>query len=606
MSGKMRKIHPLPRQFPLSDRASSVKLAGRLWTSYLARYWPRLLLSLAAMGVYAASASAIPLGVEWINSAFVGESERFSAEAGDVLIFGPLIVISLGAVNAAAQYLQSRLSLGAALSALRDMQRDMFRALMAMDYGQLRAEVSGQFISRFTNDTLVLRETLTRAAQAVRDALTLIGLCAMMIYYDWALFLIVLAIYPLIGWPVAHIGRYLRKSSGMAQAQAGEVTALVGETIAGARMVKTYRLEDYETARADVAFDKRLRLLKNMAYMRALNEPFIFFVGSIALGVVVAAVAWRIEEGALTAPQFVSFIIALLLLSQPARGLGSLNAVMQEGFGAFERILALIDTAPKVKEKPGAAPLSVNRAAISFRDVHFAYAPGAKALDGFSLDVPAGARVALVGESGAGKSTVFHLLPRLYDIDSGVIAIDGRDISIVTLASLRDAMAVVSQETVLFNDTVRANIAFGKPGAREDEIIAAAKAAAIDDFVAALPQGYDTIVGEGGANLSGGQRQRIALARAFLKNAPILLLDEATSALDAESEAKVQTALGRLSKGRTTIVIAHRLATVREADFIAVMEKGKVIEMGTHEQLLAKRGAYARLAALQFRQAAAV
>ncbi|HPE32767.1 MAG TPA: ATP-binding cassette domain-containing protein, partial [Parvularculaceae bacterium] len=227
-------------------------------------------------------------------------------------------------------------------------------------------------------------------------------------------------------------------------------------------------------------------------------------------------------------------------------------------------------------------------------------------LNGFSLEVPGGARVALVGESGAGKSTVFHLLPRLYDVERGAISIDGQNIADASLASLRDAVAVVSQETILFNDTVRANIAFGRPGASEAEIIAAAKAAAIDDFVRGLPNGYDMIVGEGGANFSGGQRQRVALARAFLKDAPILLLDEATSALDAESEAKVQAALEELSKGRTTIIIAHRLATVRNADLIAVMERGRVIETGTHEKLMAKSGVYARLASLQLRETAPV
>jgi subfamily B ATP-binding cassette protein MsbA len=600
----MKRLERVSRRPSVHHETSSLKLAARLWRDYLGRYWRRLAAALAAMAVYAGSASAIPLGVEWINSAFVGGSERFAAQVRDVFIWGPVIVIGLGAINAGAQYLQSRLSLGAALNALRDMQGDMFRALMALDYGRLREDASGQIISRFTNDTLVLRETLTRAAQAVRDTLTLAGLCAIMIYYDWALFLIVAVVYPLIGWPVTRIGRYLRRTSGAAQAQIGELTSLIGETVAGARMVKTYRLENYQTERADRAFEIRLKLLRGMAYMRALNEPFIFFVGSIALAVVIAAVAWRIDTGALNGPQFVSFIIALLLLSQPARGLGSLNAVMQEGFGAFERILGLIETHPTIVDRPGAQPLHVSAGAVSFRDVRFSYGAGAPALDGFSLEAPAGATVALVGESGAGKSTVFNLLARLYEVDGGAISIDGQDISSVTLASLRDAMALVSQETILFDDTIRANIAFGKPGADEREIVAAAKAAAIDDFVASLPNGYDTMVGEAGANLSGGQRQRIALARAFLKDAPILLLDEATSALDAESEAKIHGALERLAKGRTMIVIAHRLATVRNADLIAVMDKGRVIETGTHDSLMAKSGVYARLAALQFREPA--
>lgn len=563
-------------------------------------------MALAAMAVYAASTSALPVGVEWINSAFAGGDNRFSADVGDVMVWGPAVIVLLGAVNAGSQFLQARLAQTAALSALRDLQRDMFDRLMRFDFAQVKDDASGQLVSRFTNDTAVLRETLTRATTAVRDSLTLVALCATMIWYDWVLFLVVAVVYPLAAIPVSRIGKYLRRSSGKAQAQAGDITSLVAETIGGARMVKTYQLEDYERARADVAFDRRFHLLNGMARMRALNEPFIFMVGSAAMALVVVVGAWRISTGALDGAQFIPFILALLLLSQPARGLSSLNAALQEGLGAFERMLDMIDRAPTVVDAIEAPPLAVTKGAVSFREVFFSYAPGAAALDGFSLDVPAGATVALVGESGAGKSTVFHLLPRLYDVGGGQIVIDAQNIAGVTLASLRKAIAVVSQEAILFNDTMRANIAFGRPGAAESEIVEAAKAAAIDDFIRSLPEGYDSVVGEGGANLSGGQRQRIALARAFLKNAPILLLDEATSALDAESEAKVQEAIARLTKGRTTLVIAHRLATVVSADLIAVMDRGRVVELGTHETLLDKGGLYARLAALQFQARARV
>ena len=587
------------RRPPVSDQVSTVKLSARLW-SYLGRYWPQLAMALAAMAVYAASTSALPVGVEWINSAFAGGDNRFSADVGDVMLWGPAVIILLGAVNAGSQFLQARLAQTAALSALRDLQRDMFDRLMRFDFAQVKEDASGQIVSRFTNDTAVLRETLTRATTAVRDSLTLVALCATMIWYDWVLFLVVAIVYPLAAIPVSRIGKYLRRSSGKAQAQAGDITSLVGETIGGARMVKTYQLEDYERARADVAFDRRFHLLNGMARMRALNEPFIFMVGSVAMALVVVVGAWRISEGALQGAQFIPFILALLLLSQPARGLSSLNAALQEGLAAFERMLDVIDRAPTVVDAPEASSLAVTKGAVSFREVSFSYVPGAAALDGFSLDIPAGATVALVGESGAGKSTVFHLLPRLYDVGAGQIVIDGQNVAGVTLASLRKAISVVSQEAILFNDTMRANIAFGRPGAPESEIVAAAKAAAIDDFIRSLPEDYDSVVGEGGGNLSGGQRQRIALARAFLKDAPILLLDEATSALDAESEAKVQEAIARLTKGRTTLVIAHRLATVVSADLIAVMDKGRVAELGTHRALLEKGGLYARLAALQF------
>ena len=578
---------------------NSLALIRRLWGGYLSRYWPRLAISLIAMGAYAASASLIPVGVEWINAGLSGDGDRFSPTLQQVLVLGPLMIIALGAINATSQYFQTRLSAGAALSALRDLQNDMFDRLLSMDFAQQRREVSGQIISRFTNDAMVLRETLNRASNAVRDVLTLTGLCAMMIYYDWALFIVILLVYPVIGIPVARIGKFLRKTSSTAQAHAGDVTALISETVSGARMVKSYQVEPLERARAADAFNERLSLLKKMAYARGLNEPFIFFAGSIAMAIVVAIVAMRISAGALSISEFVGFIIALLLLSQPARGLGTLNAIMQEGFGAFERMLELIDAKPTIKDAPNAVALPVGQGAIRFDNIAFSYDAEVQALEQVTLDVPAGAMVAIVGESGSGKSTLLNLLPRLYEPTSGRVMIDGCNIADVTLHSLRSRIAMVSQDAVIFNMSALENIAFGRPGASRAEIIKAATDAAANDFIAALPNAYDTPLGEAGGNLSGGQRQRIALARAFLKDAPILLLDEATSALDAESETKIQEALTRLMKGRTTLVIAHRFSTVKDADLIAVMDKGRIVETGKHDELMAKGGVYARQAKLQ-------
>jgi subfamily B ATP-binding cassette protein MsbA len=578
---------------------SSAALAARLWRDYLGRYKGKLALALLAMGVYAASAAAIPAGVEWINAVFSGETPSIASLPREVGLWGPVAILALGAINAAAQYVQSRLSASAALAALRDIQADMFAKLVAIDDAQLRAFGPGQTIGRLINDTTVLRETLTRALTGVRDLLSLIAFCAVMIWYDWVLFLVVIGIYAVIGWPVMRIGKRLRSGSREAQAQSGAIAGLAGEAVAGGRLIRTHNLAGREIARARAAFDDRLATLLGMAHLRALNEPFIFMVGATALAVIIAVVAIRIEAGALNTPQFVSFIIALLMLSQPARGLSTLNAVAQEGFGAFERMLALIDAEPTIVDRPGAVALQAPRGAISFRDVRFAYQPGTSALDGLTLEIPPGRVVALVGESGAGKSTVFNLLTRLYEPQSGSILIDGQDIVGVTLASLRDKIAIVSQEPTLFNDSVAANIALGRQGASREAIIEAARDAAADGFIRALPGGYDAAVGEAGGNLSGGQRQRIAIARAFLRDAPILLLDEATSALDAESEAAIQEALQRLAKGRTALIIAHRLSTIRGADMIVAMDKGRVIETGRHDELLAKGGYYARVVRMQ-------
>ena len=574
-------------------------LARRLWRDYLSRYRGKLFIALIAMGAYAASAAAIPAGVEWINARLSGDTPAIAFLPKAVGLWGPVVIIALGLVNALSQYVQARLSASAALLALRDLQCDMFARLVAIDDAQLRAFGQGQSIGRLTNGVVVLRETLTRALTAIRDFLTLIALCAVMISYDWVLFAVVVVIYALIGWPVARIGAHLRKNSRAAQTQLGEIAAATGEAVAGARMIRAYNLQDHLISESRKGFDARLVTLLQMARLRAANEPFIFFVGSVALALVIAVVAIRISAGALNVPQFISFIIALLMLSQPARGLSTLNAVAQEGFGALDEMLRLIDARPTILDAPDATPLAVSAGAISFQEVGFSYDGVNPALNGFSLDIPAGKTVALVGESGAGKSTAFNLLLRLYEPQTGTIAIDGRNIATASLHSLRASIAVVAQEGVLFNATVATNIGFGNLAAAREEIVAAAKAAAAHEFIMALPKGYDTMVGEAGGDLSGGQRQRLAIARAFLKNAPILLLDEATSALDAESEAAVQDALARLSKGRTTIVIAHRLSTIKGADLIVALEKGRVVESGAPSELIGKNGYYARVMQLQ-------
>lgn len=577
---------------------STPSLARRLWTGYLVRYWPRFALALVAMAVYAGANASIALGVEWVFAGLSGAGDA-PAPLSRVAVAGPAAIVVLGAVYAAALYAISRLNAGAALSALRDIQNDMFEKLTALDLAQLRREVSGQHMARFTNDMTVLRETLTRLTNGVRDLLTFAGLCAAMIWFDAVLFAIVIVIYAVIGLVVARIGKVLRATSRSAQEQAGDLTALIGESVSGARMVKTYQIEPLERARASAAFDDRLSLLKRMAYARALNEPLVFAAGSIAVAAIIAVVAWRISSGATSFSEFTGFMTALLLLSQPARGLSTLNAVAQEGFAAFERMLSIIDETPAIRNANEAVELIRGPGRVQFENVSFAYEGGRDAINGATLDIPAGSVVALVGASGAGKSTLMNLIPRLYDPTAGRILIDGQDIAKVTLRSLRSQIALVSQEAVVFNMSALENIAFGNPSAGRTDIVRAAESAAANDFIAQLPGGYDTVLGEGGATLSGGQRQRIALARAFLKDAPILLLDEATSALDADSEARIQEALTRLTKGRTTLVIAHRLATVKGADLIAVMDEGRIVETGSHEDLTAAGGIYARQAALQ-------
>lgn len=589
----------------------------RLWRTFYGQYWRRLVLALLAMGVYALSASLIPAGVEAINTAFAGEASGPLFNPSDVALWGPLIIIALGLVNATAQFVQARLSASAALAALRDIQSAIARKLVTVDEAQARALGGGQLAALLVNDVAVLRETLTRAATAVRDAMTLTGLCIVMIWYDWALFLVVLIVYPLVGWPVTVIGKRLRRRSGDAQEKAGDIASYADDLVRGARTVRAFGLEGALQQKGAGLFEARRQALDGMARLRAANEPFVFFVGSIALAIVVGVVAWRIRAGALDVAQFISFIIALLLMSQPARGLSTLNAVAQEGLGALDRIFTALDLAPAVVDAPGAARSVEGAGDIVFERVDFDYdrtlasgsdegaaARPAPALQQFSLTVPASQTVALVGASGSGKSTVFALLLRLYDPQAGHIRLGTTDIRMIEMQALRRHIALVDQETMLFRETIGENIARGKPGASRAEIEAAARAAGAYDFITANPDGFERHLHQGGLELSGGQRQRLAIARALLKDAPLLLLDEATSALDSKTEADIQMALDRLTAGRTTVVIAHRLATVRDADKIVLMDAGRIIDQGTHDELIARSPDYARLSALQFSERA--
>jgi subfamily B ATP-binding cassette protein MsbA len=391
----------------------------------------------------------------------------------------------------------------------------------------------------------------------------------------------------------------MRKASAAMQERTGSFAALLTETLQGARHVKAYGMEAHESARADAAIEYRLIPIIKSIRTRSAASPIMEALGGIAIAVVIYYGASRVIEGVTTTGTFVSFITALLMAYQPVKSLANLNTALQEGLAAAARIFAMLDVTPKITENADAPALKVSAGRIVFSDVGFSYADGAPALQGISLEVPAGGTVALVGASGAGKSTVLNLIPRFYDVSAGSVSIDGQDVREVTLASLRHAVALVSQDATLFDDTVRANIAYGRPGASDEDIRAAAQAAAADGFIMELSEGYETRVGEGGARLSGGQRQRIAIARAMLKDAPILLLDEATSALDSEAERRVQTALAKLMEHRTTLIVAHRLSTVIDADVIHVVDQGRIVESGSHRELLMRDGAYARLYRLQ-------
>jgi ATP-binding cassette, subfamily B, bacterial MsbA len=573
----------------------TIALVRRLTTEFIRRHTGTIILAFVCMGVGAGSTAVRAwLMQPMLDRIFVGREANLL-----IVIAGAALVLAI--VKGFADYGDTVLMSRVGQRVITDVQNALYARLIRADLAYFNANASGTLISRFTNDSQLLRNAAANVLAAIgKDAVTVVFLMALMFYQDWLLAFLSCFAFPLAIRPIVQIGRRMRRVSANTQAEIGLLTTLLSQTFQGARHVKAYGMEAYEEGRAAALFERIFQLIDRANRTRSRASPLMEALGGAAIAVVIAYGGYQVIDNSRTPGAFFSFITALLLAYQPLKSLANLNASLQEGLAAAQRVFEVLDIEPEIRDRPGMRPLRITGGEIRFDNVRFSYQPQAVALDGISLIVPAGSTVALVGPSGAGKSTVLNLIPRFYDVSAGNIAIDGQNVGDVTLSSLRAALALVAQEASLFDDTVRANIAYGRLSAGDDEIEAAAAAAGADRFIAELPQGYDTLVGEHGARLSGGQRQRLAIARAMLKDAPILLLDEATSALDNESERQVQTALKRLMQGRTTLVIAHRLSTIVGADLICVMDRGRIVESGKHAQLLARGGLYARLYETQF------
>jgi len=560
--------------------------------------WPqrkRILLTFLCMVLVAGtSAGMIYLLKDVVDQVLISRDR-------EMLYLLPGAIIGLALISGIAGYFEAVNMEVIGHRMVANLQSAMYRGIIRADLQFFHDNSVGNLIARFINDANLLRYSMAKALTGlVKDSLLVIFLLAILVVHNWSLAFLTIFVFPLALYPIVRIGKRMRKISRNTQVETGDLTTLLDETFQGARHVKAYTMEERESERASEAIERVFSLTRKAARVQAISRPLMETLGGIALACAILYGGLLVIEGTMTTGELASFMAALLAAYKPMKNIANLNATLQQGLAAAQRVYSVLDLQSHVTDADNARSIGDVRGEIRFEDVHFRYTDKSKALNGIDLQVDAGMTVALVGPSGAGKSTVLNLIPRFYDVESGRVTIDGQDVRDITLHSLRSNIALVSQEILLFDDTVRANIAYGKPDATDEEIFQAAKDAGAAEFISQFPDGYDTQVGGRGAKLSGGQRQRVAIARAMLKDAPILLLDEATSALDTETERVVQSALSRLKQGRTTVVIAHRLSTIVDADSIFVMEDGRILEAGTHAELIARGGAYAKLYAMQF------
>ena len=516
----------------------------------------------------------------------------------------PVLVLAVYLIKGVCEFAQSYLMSGAGQRVIRDIRDHLYRHMQSLSLSFYMRHPTGVLMSRVTNDVGLMQGAVTEAVTGlIKDVFSALFLVGVIFYRDWKLALVALVAFPLAFWPIARFGRKLRRTSIRTQEVTGGLTSHLQETISGAKLVKSFGAEEYEVDRFASRNAQLFRLSMKVVKVQALTSPLSEMFAGVGAAAVIFYGGYSVVKGQSTPGNFFSFMTALFMLYEPVKSLSRINNVIQQGIAAATRVFEVLDTLPDVEEKKRAPDLARIEREIEFDHVDFRYSEeGEYILKDIAFRVPLGMLVAIVGSSGAGKTTLVDLLPRFYDPQNGAIRIDGTDIRDVSLFSLRSQIGIVSQHTILFNDTVRNNICYGAADAPKEKVEEAARQANAHGFITRFPEGYDTVVGEQGLKLSGGERQRVAIARALLKDAPVLVLDEATSALDSESESVVQEALEHLMRGRTTFVIAHRLSTVRNADRILVVEDGRIVESGRHEELLSRESRYRLFYLKQFEE----
>jgi len=567
---------------------------GRLWRNWLRQHIAVLGLTFVLMILVAVAAAGYAKFMQIVIAAFEVASQT-------VIWWGPLGIICLVTVKGLSQYAQHNLQNRVLSRMQADMQSKMFSSLVNMDLSNLLAESPAALAARFSADIEVIRNATREVLGSITAILTVIATFAVMISIDWALTIGLIFIFVLAFGPVGIVGSRVRKISTNTQEEIAHMTETVNEGLSGIRMVRTYRLEQRLTDGAKATFERLYKLRVSLVKWQSSVSPLMEILGGLAIGALLFLVAWRMRSGAVDLAGFIGLLTALGVATNPARKLGGAYATALQGIAALERVYQLFDTPNTIKDGTFEfADDDKARGNLIFQNVNFEYPDGYKALHDISLDIQAGKSFAFVGRSGAGKSTIFNLLPRLFDAQTGVITLDGRPLNGYTLSSLRDQISVVSQDSVLLTGSVLDNIRFGRSDATREDCIRAAKAAAAHKFINKLEEGYDTEIDPSKIKFSGGEKQRLSIARAILRDAPILLLDEPTSALDAESENQIRDALDKLSAKRTTLIIAHRLSTILDADQIVVMDQGSIVDQGTHAELLERGGIYSDLFNLQF------
>ena len=575
-----------------SNNLSAKTIINRFWNDYIKPKKSLVILCLSLLALVAVSYAFYPALIGFVFDALEAKNTNLLFQ-----LAGLLVLISI--VKAFAVYRQIQVVNKLVFSIIEEIQYKMTSNLIEADLSLITSQPPGHFVSRIVNDLNLIRDALVKVANSfVKDSLTLIAMICLMCWYDWFLAFLVLCVFPIAIYPIIRIGLDQRKASYNLQNHMENLISQLSETISNIPVIKAYNLEINQKERSKYNFNQLFLRLMKLNVGRARVEPILEILGGIAISVVIVSGAWRLGKVDFSVGDFAGFITAMLLMVQPARGLGSFNSVVQEGIAAANRIYQLLDQKPIVISSKSSSLISSGNEIIQFDDVSFKYNK-IDVLKNISFNAEKGKVTAIVGASGAGKTTLLGLIERFYNVSQGAIYLGNQNLKDIRISSLRSKIAYVSQEGSMFNDTIKNNIMFGNQDADFGQVKEAAQNAAAHDFIQSLPDGYETEIGTGGNLLSGGQRQRIAIARAFLRDAPILLLDEATSSLDSESESKIQYAMDKLAKGRTTIVVAHRLSTVRKANKIIVLDNGKIVESGSHENLIAKDGVYTNLCRLQ-------